>query len=226
MAKDPAVLFYTGDFLNGCSCLTMEERGQYITLLCLQHQSGHLSEKTIRLSVGSVSVDVLKKFAKDSEGNFFNERMESEIKKRLQFVESRRDNGSKGGRPKKPSAEPSGKPLGYPSENLIENENTTDIIISNEDIVGKYWQKWKNYLKQEFNITYNGDISETEARKELITLSGNNAETAMKIIDQCIAKKWKGLYKLNDNGNRGNKTAGATTEDLLDAIIEGTGIDS
>ena len=72
MAKDPAILFYTGDFLNGCTCLTMEERGQYITILCLQHQTGHLSEKTIRLSVGSISVDVLKKLSKDSEGNYYH----------------------------------------------------------------------------------------------------------------------------------------------------------
>ncbi|MEI7513709.1 MAG: hypothetical protein WCJ74_03765, partial [bacterium] len=78
MSKDPAVLFYTGDFLNGCMDLTFEERGQYITILCLQHQKGHLSEKTIRLSVGSVSVDVLKKLSQDESGNYFNERMELE----------------------------------------------------------------------------------------------------------------------------------------------------
>jgi len=51
MAKDPAFLFYSSDFLSGITDLTMEERGQYITLLCLQHQKGSLSEKTIRLSV-------------------------------------------------------------------------------------------------------------------------------------------------------------------------------
>ena len=83
MVKDPAILFYTGDFLNGCTCLTMEERGQYITILCLQHQLGHLSEKTIRLSLGSVSVDVLKKLQKDSDGNYFNDRMEQEMTKRV-----------------------------------------------------------------------------------------------------------------------------------------------
>jgi len=101
MSKDPAILLYTGDFLNGCTCLTMEERGQYITILCLQHQLGHLSEKTIRLSVGSVSVDVLKKLSKDSEGNYFNDRMEQEIGKRAKFTESRLNNGKLGGRPLK-----------------------------------------------------------------------------------------------------------------------------
>ncbi len=59
MAKDPAFLFYAQDFLVGCSDLTLEERGQYITMLCLQHQKGFVTEKTIRLTVGSVSVDVL-----------------------------------------------------------------------------------------------------------------------------------------------------------------------
>jgi hypothetical protein len=65
MAKDPAFLFYSSDFLNGVADLTMEERGQFITLLCLQHQKGTLTDKTIRLSLGSVSVDVLSKFSKN-----------------------------------------------------------------------------------------------------------------------------------------------------------------
>ena len=45
--KDPAVLFYTSDFLVGASDLSNEECGKYIKLLCLQHQKGHLSEKQI-----------------------------------------------------------------------------------------------------------------------------------------------------------------------------------
>jgi len=137
MSKDPAILFYTGDFLNGCTCLTMEERGQYITILCLQHQIGHLSEKTIRLSLGSVSVDVLKKLSRDSEGNYFNERMEEEIQKRAQFIETRINNGMKGGRPKKPLAKPNAKP----KQKLIENENENRINIEFEDFWNLYAKK-------------------------------------------------------------------------------------
>lgn len=129
MAKDPAVLFYTSDFLTGCLDLDFDERGQYITLLCLQHQKGHLSEKTIRLSVGNVSDCVLEKFIKDEEGLYFNDRMEEEILKRLSFTESRRSNGKLGGRPKKPSGKPSDKPKGKPRKNLLENENEIDNII-------------------------------------------------------------------------------------------------
>ena len=125
MAKDPAFLFYSSDFLNGVADLTMEERGQFITLLCLQHQKGTLTDKTIRLSLGSVSVDVLSKFSKDKDGNYFNERLNEEIEKRIQFTESRRNNGSKGGRPKNNT-----KPLGLAKHNLMEDENENE----NEDV--------------------------------------------------------------------------------------------
>jgi hypothetical protein len=130
MAKDPAFLFYSSDFLNGVADLTMEERGQFITLLCLQHQKGTLTDKTIRLSLGSVSVDVLSKFSKDKDGNFFNERLQEEIEKRIQFTESRRNNGSKGGRPKNNT-----KPLGLAKHNLMEdvNENENEDIIINKN---------------------------------------------------------------------------------------------
>jgi len=125
MAKDPAFLFYSSDFLNGVADLTMEERGQFITLLCLQHQKGTLTDKTIRLCLGSVSVDVLSKFTKDKDGNFYNKRLMDEIEKRIQFTESRRNNGSKGGRPKNNT-----KPLGLAKHNLMEDVNENE----NEDI--------------------------------------------------------------------------------------------
>jgi uncharacterized phage protein (TIGR02220 family) len=70
--------------------LTMTERGQYITLLCLQHQKGHLTEKDIELAVGSASADVMAKFISDDEGKYFNKRMEEEAEIRRRFTESRR----------------------------------------------------------------------------------------------------------------------------------------
>jgi len=143
MAKDPAFLFYTSDFLSGVVDLTMEERGQYITLLCLQHQKGFLNEKTIRLCVGSVSVDVMSKFKQSEDGNYYNERLLEETEKRQFFIDSRRENGIKGGRPKA-SAKPNGYPNveaneypnGKPSENLPENENEDDNKDDKEDKKG------------------------------------------------------------------------------------------
>lgn len=128
--KDPAVLFYTKDFLTGTSFFSDAERGQYIRLLCEQHQNGHIPENhmlTICFSLGS---PVAKKFIKDSDGNYYNERMEIEILKRQKFCESRSLNGSLGGRPKndkKPSGKASGKPSvkanGKAKKNLRGNAN-------------------------------------------------------------------------------------------------------
>ena len=86
MSKDPAFLFYSSDFLTGISDLTMEERGQYITLLCLQHQKGALSPKTIKISVGDVSSDVMSKFEQDEAGNFLNKRLQNVIELREKYV--------------------------------------------------------------------------------------------------------------------------------------------
>ena len=164
MTKDPAFLFYSSDFLTGCIDLTMEERGQYITLICLQHQKGHLTEKSIRLSIGNVSEDVLKKFDKDENGLIFNKRIEEEIEKRRVFAESRRKNGQQGGRPKKPLGKPNEKPLGKPnekplgspnenlSENENENENEKETEYAFKGKVIKLNQKDYNEWKERFNL--------------------------------------------------------------------------
>lgn len=88
--KDPAVLFYTSDFLVGVMCLTMEERGQYITLLCLQHQRGHLTKKEMELAVGKISPDVMAKFTKDADDKYYNEVMDGAIEQRRNYIDSRR----------------------------------------------------------------------------------------------------------------------------------------
>lgn len=95
MSKDPAVLFYTSDFIVGTMTMDYEQKGKYIQLLCLQHQNGHLSEKQMLLVCGSYDEDIFSKFEKDEEGKYYNERMEEESIKRRKFTESRRNNRSK-----------------------------------------------------------------------------------------------------------------------------------
>lgn len=144
--KDPAFLFYSGDFLVGVSDLTMEERGQYITLIALQHQKGHLNRRTIDLAIGTirnretgeiislVSEYVLEKFCVDENGCYYNERTEEEIQKRNKYIESRQENGAKGGRPKKPTEnhmDKNQKPYGKPTQNHTGNENKDKIIDTN-----------------------------------------------------------------------------------------------
>ena len=92
MGKDPAVLFYTSDFLSGVMLMSMKERGQFITLLCLQRERGHLSEKDMKKAVGALSDELRKKFVADENGLFYNPRMESEIRKRQAHAQKQREN--------------------------------------------------------------------------------------------------------------------------------------
>lgn len=93
--KDPAFLFYSSDFLSGTMLMTDEEIGQYIKLICLQHQKGHLKEKDMLNICKTYNEDIFSKFKKDEEGNYYNERLESEVNRRKAYSESRRNNRKK-----------------------------------------------------------------------------------------------------------------------------------
>lgn len=92
MGKDPAVLFYTSDFLTGTLTMTDENIGRYIKLLCLQHQKGRLSEQDMMYICKSYVEDIFSKFTKDDNGFYYNKRMEDESLKRQKYSNSRRNN--------------------------------------------------------------------------------------------------------------------------------------
>ena len=93
--KDPAFLFYSSDFLSGTMLMTDEQIGQYIKLLCLQHQKGYLKEKDMLNICKTYDEDIFSKFKKDEKGNYFNERLDEEVNRRKKYSESRRNNRKK-----------------------------------------------------------------------------------------------------------------------------------
>ena len=93
MAKDPAFLFYSTDFFMGTIDMTDEQVGQYIRLMCLQHQKGHLTEAImVNIMKGKLDELIISKFRQDSEGLYYNKRLEAEIDKRRRFTSSRTRN--------------------------------------------------------------------------------------------------------------------------------------
>ena len=53
MAKDPAFLFYPGDWMGGVSTFTRAHKGAYMDVLMAQHNNGHLSIEDIEIVLGS-----------------------------------------------------------------------------------------------------------------------------------------------------------------------------
>jgi|ERR1035437_2189512 uncharacterized protein YdaU (DUF1376 family) len=120
MGKDPAVLFYTQDFITGTLLMTDEQRGKYILLLCLQHQKGSLSEQDMLKICGKYDAVIWTKFIKEGE-YYFNIRMKEEARKRRMYCQGRRNN-RKGKHIKSELSE------NHMSEHM-ENENGNDSEI-------------------------------------------------------------------------------------------------
>lgn len=92
MAKDPAVLFYTSDFLSGTFTMDYEQKGKYITLLCIQHQKGFLTEKDLKAVLIDTDIEVFNKFILADDGFYYNLKMKECAEKRKAYSESRRNN--------------------------------------------------------------------------------------------------------------------------------------
>ena len=90
MAKDPAFLFYSNDFLTGTFTMTDKQVGQYIRLMCLQHQNNRLTEKQMLAVCKKRDPEVWSKFKQDEDGLYYNERLESEVQKRAAYCEKQR----------------------------------------------------------------------------------------------------------------------------------------
>lgn len=186
MAKDPAFLFYSQDFLVGTMAMPFDDRGKYITLLCYMQQNGRITEETIRLLVGSLSVMLRLKFKQDEQGLFYNERLELEVEKRTKFVESRQLNGLKGGRPivnqevNKNNINKTDR-LTYrlAKNNLIEDENIIYII---------------GYLNKKVSANFKSSSKATQKLINARIKEGYSIIDFEKVID-IKSSKW-----LNDQG--------------------------
>ncbi|MGE9312853.1 hypothetical protein ACLOAU_14490 [Niabella sp. CJ426] len=92
------------------------------------------------------------------------------------------------------------------------------------------WANWLQYKKDQFKFKYKSLQSEQAALNELVGLSGNNEQTAIAIINQSIAKTWRGLFELKQSingtsyqqpviGNQNRNTEkGGTSTDRIEAL--------
>ena len=96
--KAPAFQFYADDFLAGTVTMTNEERGAYITLLCLQWSRGSLTENDFqRVCIGMPSHSqriCQDKFQIDAEGNYRNSRLERVRSEQREYSKKQRDNAN------------------------------------------------------------------------------------------------------------------------------------
>jgi len=138
MAKDPAFLFYSNDFLTGTYLMNDEQVGKYIRLLCLQHQKGPLSEKDMMNICKTYDEDIFSKFEL-IENKYINKRLSEETEKRKSYSESRKNNRKK-------------KDMINICKSYVPHmENENEIENVNKDINNKIIIKSKKFISSDFN---------------------------------------------------------------------------
>lgn len=200
--KDPAFLFYSSDFLSETILMSDEEIGQYIKLLCLQHQKGHLKEKDILNICKTNNEEIFSKFKKDNEGNYYNERLDEEIIRRKKYSESRREN-----RKKKITHEKDINNICNSYEKHMETKTITKTINETENKkidnrgMGEEEKKEENIKKeQEEKIHFAEFVTMTnvEYNKLVNTYSKEFADQCITVLDNykgSNGKKYKSDYR-------------------------------
>ena len=103
------------------------------------------------------------------------------------------------------------KPLESPLQGAMDmvmdmvmvKDKVKDMVIlpfESENFI-KYWTFWKDFKNKQFNFKFKTAQSEQSALNDLVNLSDGFEETAIKIIEQSMAKGWKGLFKLKNDSN-------------------------
>lgn len=95
MAKDPAFLFYPGDYVAGTMHLDFECKGAYMDLLMLQFQKDRMTLHMIKQVLGHKYEhlwSLLRDKFLEKDGFFWNERLRIEKEKRANFCKSRKKN--------------------------------------------------------------------------------------------------------------------------------------
>lgn len=224
MAKDPAFLFYPGDWLGGTMLLTRHQKGCYIDLLMAQFNHGPLSLEQIKALLGqdqAVWTVLQEKFTMDNNGRFFNEKLATEIEKRKKFTESRSNNKS-------------GRKKSYDKShdlNVIihmENENENGNVNGIKGGLGENYDRLSPKVRQMFdlfigNLTLqkNNMAQSVQGReyflRRLNELSGGAESVAIEILEYSTFSNYKDLYlpknQQNHERKNGNSNAAARTRD-------------
>jgi len=155
MAKDPAFLFYPGNWLKGTQLFSRSHKGAYMDILMAQFSNGHLLLDDIKQLLG-VDYETMwesklkSKFVIDDKGLYYNDFMESVMINREEYTKGRLNN-LKG---KKSSHKGTHKDSPY-EEPICSNANANTI----KDVKENTW-------REDFNIYKNLIISAFEELKK------------------------------------------------------------
>jgi uncharacterized protein YdaU (DUF1376 family) len=140
MGKDPAFLFYPGDWNLGTMHLTLLEKGAYLELLMLQFAKGEFTlahaKHMLKDNFETAWPSIKEKFITDGT-YYWNKRLREEQLKRVVYTESRKKNASS---PKR-NREKNQEHMYEHMENVNENINKNEIKLEFDGISNVKFEK-------------------------------------------------------------------------------------
>ena len=82
---NPQMPFYPKDFLTHTAFLTDSQAIRYLWILCNMYIHGHLTEKQMISVCRGYDKEVFDMFDRDEDGNYYDEKLEYEIRKRDEY---------------------------------------------------------------------------------------------------------------------------------------------
>ena len=237
--KDPAFLFYPGDWLGGTMGMTFEQKGCYIELLMMQFNLGQFTEAQAK-QVLSICFDLAWATLKhkfDTDGVYFwNNRLRLEIEKRRRFSESRRSNAFKK------------KPIEHMVEHMVEhmedeNDNTNTVISSREKSVreegeisveimtvltfSEFWDLYdkkvglKEKVEKKFKATTEKDREKMIGHISDYKLSQPDKQYRKDPMTYLNNKAWNDEIIFKNGNQQSAGKQGATADEALRAALSG-----
>jgi uncharacterized protein YdaU (DUF1376 family) len=205
MSKDPAFLFYPGDWTLGTMHMSLLEKGAYMELLMLQFSRDKFTEAQAKHMLNGsfdlVWATISEKFKTDGE-YYWNERLEKEKQRRARFTESRRNNALTPKNNNEHKAEHMQKHMENENENENKDINRYEILY--KKVVSKNsisipdgfeslileWLKYKSEKGQSYKETGLKSLI-----KSFLKESESDSNTARAMLDYSMSKNYSGLFK-------------------------------
>jgi hypothetical protein len=164
--KDPAFMMYSGDFLSGTFTMNYEQRGKYITLMCIQHQKGYLTSADMKSVLNEEDYLLAEKFYKADDGNWYNQKMTDVINERKEYTAGRLKNFNKGNDKDTHIDNHKGSHMelhtGDEDEDENQDRNLDENETDNEYVVGSEEAELEEYYQEAYNQELEREYSKAE----------------------------------------------------------------
>lgn len=170
---------------------------ELIPVLSMQMQSTDIKVKGVILNFDLFKI---------VEGEFYSERLANHLQLRNKLSESGKTGAANrwknGGANREAIGEGNAKKRKEKEIKETKVKENIDVIYPfDSDEFKNYWFMWKEYKKKQFKFTFATPQSEQAALKDLVNLSNGVEDIALKIIEQSMAKGWKGFFTLKNETN-------------------------